>query len=65
MLSLGLLAVDIGAHENQDCLGGGGFGLSFDPGYSFHSRPFSFRPPDFGRMPPHCLKKKATPSFLQ
>ena len=30
VLCLGLLAVDIGAHENQDRLGGGGFGLLFD-----------------------------------
>src|ERR1700709_1740340 len=28
-------------------------------GYWFHSRPFSLRPPVFGRIPPHCLKKNA------
>ncbi len=30
-------------------------------GNSLHSRPSSSRPPDFGRRPPHCLKKNATP----
>lgn len=29
-------------------------------GKPFHSSPSSRRPPDFGRGPPHCLKKKAT-----
>ena len=29
-------------------------------GNSLHSRPSNSRPPDFGRSPPHCLKKKAT-----
>jgi len=30
-------------------------------GYSSHSRLSSVRPPLFGRAPPHCLKKNATP----
>lgn len=34
-------------------------------GISSHVRPSSSRPPDFGRMPPHCLKKNATPSAVQ
>src|SRR5207302_10399041 len=29
-------------------------------GNSFHSCPSSDRQPDFGRRPPHCLKKNAT-----
>ena len=33
-------------------------------GKPFHSRSSSVRPPDFGRKPPHCLKKKATPAAL-
>ena len=31
-----------------------------DFGHSLHSRSSRVRPPDFGRNPPHCLKKNGT-----
>ena len=34
-------------------------------GKLFHSSPSRSLPPDFGRAPPHCLKKNATPSRMQ
>ncbi len=55
MLSLGLLAVDVDAHENQDRLGCGGFGLAFDLGV--------FVPLTPPQLPPARLWPDTAPLF--
>src|SRR6266852_3418118 len=51
---------DLRNHQSKPCYSAASEYVELMVGNWLHFLPSSSRPPDFGRVPPHCLKKNAT-----